>query len=379
MFSEVQGVCITGAFVFGMILVMLTSVRPALAKRLILSEGRTDWLIASFNLALIPMMLISGLAADHVGAQIVAIAGSIVSCGALFLLASSETFWRAQTAILLLGAGGAFLSTTSSILMSKAFYPHNEAASQNMGNVFFGLGAFLAPWLTETLIERLGYRRALIFVAIIVLVPAAAAALTHPDAFVFEGDQLSLADVLASPVLWMAGLVFLLYGPVEGSLGFWASRYLSDLGFREKAAEWLLQGFWLSLLCARLLTALIQRDHVLRFQPVVIIALAVLAAVALGNMVGARTRTSAASGLLLVGAFLGPIFPTLVGILLDNFKSDRGTAYGAMFSIGAAGSLFFPPLIGVYARRRSHQRAMRIPMILALVLALAALVLSLYA
>src|SRR5207248_3430839 len=99
------------------------------------------------------------------------------------------------------------------------------------------------------------------------------------------------------------------------------------------------------------------------------------AAVALGNMVGARSRMSAAIGLLLVGAFLGPIFPTLVGILLGKFESARGAAYGAMFSLGAAGNLFLPPLIGVYGRRSSLQRAMRIPMGLALALAAAALVL----
>src|SRR5215471_18094120 len=107
LFQEVTSVSITGAFVFGMLLVMLSSVRPALAKRLALSEGSADWLIATFNLALIPMMLVSGLAVDHLGAQIAALVGSIVSSLALFVLARAETYRRAQGAILLLGAGGA--------------------------------------------------------------------------------------------------------------------------------------------------------------------------------------------------------------------------------------------------------------------------------
>src|SRR5262249_31359907 len=156
--------------------------------RLNLGDGKVEWLIATFNLALIPMMLISGLAADHLGAQVVTFLGSVVSCLALLMLAQSESYLRAQGAILLLGGGGAFLSPASSVLMLKAFFPENEAASQNMGNVFFGRGALVAPWLTETLLERLGYRRALTFLAVVVLIPALAAALTTRDAFSHEGE-----------------------------------------------------------------------------------------------------------------------------------------------------------------------------------------------
>ena len=95
-------------------------------------------------------------------------------------------------------------------------------------------------------------------------------------------------------------------------------------------------------------------------------------------MAGARKSFSAALGLILVGLFFGPIFPTLVGIVFDEFQQTRGTAYGAMFALGSFGNLLLPPLIGAYARKATVQRAMRIPMILALTVALAAFVLTLY-
>src|SRR6266849_3413858 len=101
---------------------------------------------------------------------------------------------------------------------------------------------------------------------------------------------------------------------------------------------------------------------------------------ALGNLAGARKGISAAAGLLAVGALLGPIFPTLVGILFDfgPFRPVRGTAYGAMFALGALGNLFLPPLIGAYARRSTIQRSMRIDMLMGLVMALVALFLVLF-
>src|SRR5205807_9883784 len=96
-------------------------------------------------------------------------------------------------------------------------------------------------------------------------------------------------------------------------------------------------------------------------------------------LAGVRKGGSAALGLLAIGALLGPIFPTLVGILFDfePFKPVRGTAYGTMFAFGALGNLFVPPLIGAYARRSTVQRSMRIDMIMALVMAVPALFLVL--
>jgi hypothetical protein len=45
-----------------------------------------------------------------------------------------------------------------------------------------------------------------------------------------------------------------------------------------------------------------------------------------------------------------------------------------MFAIGAVGNFILPPLIGASARRNTIQRALAIPMVIALFLALAALI-----
>ncbi len=265
--------------------------------------------------------------------------------------------------------------------MKQAFFPDNESASQNLGNVFFGLGALITPALVEALIRKLDYRRAMSLLAIVCLMPALLAAFTARDAFDFQAQPGQLWSVFGDPILWLTGLVFFLYGPLEGSLGTWATTYLTDLGFRERLAAWLLSGFWLAFLAARLAAALVQEHG--RFlqgfsEAWLIVGLALAAAIFLGNMAGARSRGTAAMGLLAVGAFFGPIFPTLVGILFNHFPNDRGTAFGAMFSLGALGSLFLPPVIGAYARRNTVQRAMRIPLVMALLLALVTMFLALF-
>jgi fucose permease len=380
LFHNVTAIAISGAFVFGIILVLLGGIRPLLGKRLGVPDARVDWLLSALNLALIPMMLLSGVLTDQLGVKPVFIVGALVTAIALYLLALSERYLHALRAVFLVGAGAACLSTGSSVLMLKAFFPDNEAASQNLGNVFFALGALAAPVLAEWAVDRLGYRRALTLLALGCLLPALLAALTVGDAFPPAGRPTSLTEVLGSPLLWLCGLVLLLYGPLEGSLGTWARTYLSDQGISHRWTTWLLSGYWLTFLAARLLAALLQHRGILpkvSSDAWLILGLALATAVFLGNMVSARTHFTAALGLLLVGACFGPIFPTLVAILLNVFREDRGTAYGAMFSIGATGSLFLPPLISAFARRNTVQQAMRIPLVTALVLAVVALILAL--
>ena len=81
--------------------------------------------------------------------------------------------------------------------------------------------------------------------------------------------------------------------------------------------------------------------------------------------------------MLLLGLCLGPIFPTLSGIVVHRHPAEPGSAFGAFFALGAVGSLVIPPVIGAYARKTNIQRALRIPMVLGLVLAAASMVLGL--
>src|SRR5207248_11488466 len=64
LFQNVTAATISGAFVFGMVLVLLESIRHLLVKRLNLNEAQGEWLLAVMHVTLIPMMLLSGLLID---------------------------------------------------------------------------------------------------------------------------------------------------------------------------------------------------------------------------------------------------------------------------------------------------------------------------
>jgi fucose permease len=369
-FHAATAVTISGALVFGLVLALLGSLKLALAKRLNLGEGRVGALLSALNLALIPMMVLSGILIDRWTVQGVMILSSVLLAVGILSLSIGPTYNRAFLGILITGLGGAGVSTASIVLMPQGFWPNEISASLNLGNVFFALGALITPVLIDILLRTLEMRRTLVIVAFVCLIPAFVAAVTDAAQLTLANKNGDIGTVLRHEYLWLAGLVFFFYTPLEGSISIWATTLLTELGHSQRWATWMLSGFWSTFLASRLLVAFGQHAGYLpsSWDRWVLVVPALLAAVVLGNLAGTARRGAASTGLLLLGFLLGPIFPTLVGMLFSGLDHAWGTAYGFMFGIGSLGSLLVAPVIGASARKRTVQSTLRIPMVVALVL-----------
>jgi fucose permease len=396
--AAVTAVTISGAVVFGLVLALLGSIKLNLARRLDLGERQVAGLLSSFNLALIPMMLASGVLIDVLGARWVLFAGSIITTVGLFAMSRSPGYVRALLAVLLIGLGAAAVNTATVVLMPEAFFENHWVAALSLGHVFIALGALVTPALTDVLFRTIDYKRTIGLLAVLCLAPAV---LTLPfGGYVNEvsppGNVRSLLPEHSLLDLWLAGLVFFFYAPLEGAVSVWSTTYLRDLGSEEERKRnagteaWVLTGFWGLFLASRLLVAWLS-SHNYKWAEnwgwygVLITVPAVLSAVVLGNLAGTASRSHGRFGLLLVGFLLGPIFPTLLTMLFREYAGQpRGTLYGVLFSLGSVGSLMLAPLFGaratrVRARDQSVQAAFRMPMWIALILAAVALVYALHA
>jgi MFS family permease len=320
---------------------------------------------------------LSGLIVDYWGARGILIAGSLLAGLALFGLSLSRDAWMTGLSLAMTAAGASALSVSSIALMPRAFFGGN-AASANLGLVFVPLAALITGSLTPLILGRLEIRRALSLLALVCLVPAFVVTMTPSAAFPQAPDGSESTHALGDPVLWLLSLAFLLYGLIEGALGSWASSYLKQLGFSERRAGLLVSGFWLIFIASRLVAAFMEYSLVPNGDSWIVIFLAGLAAVAVGGLAGTRDGNHAILWLMLTGVALGPIFPNLIGILYRHFaEGEIGTAYGAMFLLGGAGSLLLPPLMSGYARRTSIRTALRLPTVISLVLAGGSLVIAL--
>ena len=373
--TALQATTISAAFVFGMILALLGSLKLALAKRLNLGEGEVARLLAALNAAVVPLMLLAGCLIDTLGVRIVLILGSLATALAVATLDLKSSYGRTFGSLLLAGLGSACVGAAALVLMPHAFFGVDRLASAsiNLGCVFIALGALVTPVLSDVLNRLLEFRRTVGVLAVLCLAPALLAALPNQ----FQGVVLlgvDLTALVSDANLWLIGLVFLFYAPLESSISVWTTTYLTDLGEGEGGAAWMLSAFWTAFLASRLLTAmLLHWAAAPSGEPWVIVAAGVAAAAVIGNLVGAANKSSARVSLVLLGFLLGPVFPVLVSLAFRSAPESPGTAYGMVFAVGSVGSLVMVPLVGARARRTNVQTALRIPMVLALALSAAAL------
>jgi fucose permease len=234
----------------------------------------------------------------------------------------------------------------------------DEAFASNLANVFFGLGAFLTPVAVTWLLRRLSFPTTLCILGGLALVPVVLALRVGFSRFTPEGEAATVGveTLLANPILWLCGIGLFFYGPMEASLSAWTTTYLRDQGVQESTAAGMLSAFFLSYMAARFVTALALPAG---WEREFILALGVISVVILLAMVYNRGASSAILLVLACGLIFGPIFPTLIAVLLKNFEPHtHGRAVGLFFAIGGVGWTMIPIFVGNYAQRTSLQRAL---------------------
>jgi len=369
---------VAALLVGGMGVALLGSVKVPLARRLRMDEARAGGLVSVFGFTLIPVILTAGFLTDLVGRQVVLVGGSVLLAASLTLLAQTKNYPSALVAVILLSVGWPLLINVGNVLTPLAF-PGGLAYATNLANVFFGLGAFLTPLVVTVLIRWVVFPLALTLLGALCLLPAALAvgvdfsALAAGAAPGAVSDQ-GMGTLLGDPVLWLCGLAMFFYGPLEASLGAWATTYLGDQGVGETTASGLLSAFWLAYMAARLVTAFSLPPG---RETSLILVLALACVGVLTGVVRSRSRPLAMALVVGAGAIFGPIFPTLLAVLLGHFSPVlHGRAVGMLFAVGGVGWTAIPLLIGAHARRAGVQRGFWIAVAAAVGLSAVALALA---
>lgn len=355
---------IMGLLATGMGVALLGSMKLALARKLQMDEARVGGMVSLFGFTMIPVMLAVGFITDLVGKQPVMIGGSLIMAASLVVLALASTYWSALVGVLLLSAGWATLINVVNPLSLFAF-PGTETYALNLACFFFGLGAFLTPLAVAFLLRRLGLTRALLVLAGPVLLTAALAvgvdfSSLNPapaeEAATAATDP-GMAGLLAAPIMWLCALALFFYAPMEATLATWATTYLGENRVGEGVASGLLSGFWLAFMASRLVTALTAYALPEGSEATLILVLSLVCIGVWATMVFSRGRGVAMAMVVVAGLVFGPIFPTIMAVLLGHFdKLLHGRAVGLLFGIGGLGWTAIPMLIGAYARRTSVQR-----------------------
>jgi fucose permease len=239
----------------------------------------------------------------------------------------------------------------------------------------WGIGATLGPALTAGLLAAgMSWRAVLAAIGAVLGALALLFVATRrrwaDSASAPRTQSASAIAVLRRPVAVLQVVVFLLYTGTEASAGQWAATVLTGArGATPQAAAATATLFWASLTVGRIALGLvvdrIGPDRLVRWATVVAVGAALLFA-------AGPTGTDQAA-LLLLGAALSPLYPTLMARTPARLGLAASMhAVGFQVASGTVGNALLPGLVGVVAERFGVAAAP--PCIAVLAFALAVLV-----
>ena len=372
----IQAVALMGVFGIGMAFSIIGAFKLEIAKALKIDDAKVGGLISALMITSLVLVLIIGPLVDLLGHKPLAIAGFLIGFASVFILISAKSYSTALFACILLGIGGMCLNTVGNTLLPIVLFGgKNAPAASNLGNTFFGLGAFIAPFIIGMLLRRMGYKITGTIIAFIFLLPVIIAIMALypriPGGFLFS----DVFGLLKDPVILIAGLFLFCYISLEVSMAGWITTYLTSQNLTERSASFILSAFWVSVMVARLVTATWVNPEI---GAVVIAVLAIISCVTISVMVVTKSKQIAAAAVIITGLVFGPIFPTVVGVTFSNIDTKLfGSAFGIIFAIGLLGGSTVPAAIGIYAKGKTIQKSMKILVVAAFLLFIFALLFQL--
>jgi MFS family permease len=371
---EFLPVLISGSLIWGA--VSLLDPRWALRRGKFETLPDTDGLASfrtcrhtAFLLALILALPFAGLAVDEWGIGWGIVGGSFLSAVSVALLGTELVGRRLGlllTALVGLGIGTAWLASATTILLPVGIGPEKPGPALNIGFTVVALGGLVAPLLVRPL-QLSG--RAVAGLAALCLVPAFLAVVTPTEAWP-PAQSVDLDRLLGDPILWISGAALVFYGLLASRIDGWITSRTAE----QPVQAWI---FWGPFLASRLLLVpILEGVGVAPFlEPWLAVALAIVAAVALGQLLGAGETGQPQRALIFVGLALGPILPTILAVVMERFPSEPGMALGMVLVGCFVGGEALDPVLRWLSRNMTGQNAWRLP--LAATLGLATLLLAL--
>ena len=244
----------------------------------------------------------------------------------------------------------------------------------NRLHAFFGVGALLGPLLATWLLRSFAWTSVYLVIAVL-LVPLVAFVLAvFPRPGVSVGEAVHrglLTDTLRERAVLLGALFLAVYVGLEISVGNWGFSFLVDgRGESQLLAGYAVSGYWLGLTIGRFVISPAASRLGLTEVGMSFGCLAGIVA-ATGLIWSAAAPALAGAGLVLLGFFLGPIFPTTMAIT-PRLTHDRlvPTAIGFINGISVVGGCVLPWLAGAITQAEGVSTLVPFCVVLAVLLVL---------
>jgi fucose permease len=350
----------SGICIYGYLNAMLGIVLPNLMEKLKLDKSQAGTFFMISSIGLIASSIPSGVTMDVFGTKIVVCIGLfLVAVSFLGLGIINSSKWLYSLAFVL-GLGGAMIVAGENTTISLINPTQREIAA-NLLNLFFGVGAFLAPFVVMPVLRRGGFSGVLKFSSIFTcLVLFFHLTLSFPRPELVSGFPLARAGALISePRLWFLMCLVFLYVGTEFSVWSWTVTFLtSERGYGQKSASRIISTFALAMIAGRWAS---QWTLGSLGPELVLLISAAGAVVCLAGMFIYGGRAGVMLFSIGAGWFMAAIFPTALGLAGRYFPSLVGTAISLVTTGGWLGAIVIPPAVGFVAQRRGVARGVLVP------------------
>ena len=313
------------------------------------------------------------------------IRGTLATGGALFAMAGIYTGVRPPFVVfvivvqVVMGYGIGMLESALNAYLSEQA---DATTLLNRLHAFFGVGALVGPalavWMLTavswtTVLLALGLACVPLVVGFAVLYPSHPVHLADADgAATHDVRRGLLATALRDPGVLLGAVFLAVYVGLEISVGNWGFSFMvGHYGLRTVLAGYTISGYWLGLTVGRFVISPVARRYGMTAANMTMACLVGVAASAALTWM-APVAALASVGLVLLGFFLGPIFPTLMS-LVPQLTSSRlvATAVGAINGFSVIGGAVFSWMAGAIAQ--GHGVSTLLPFAFALALLLLAI------
>ena len=350
--AGLDAVAFAAIFVFGIVMALLGAIMPVLAERLALDLADAGTLFLVTNGGILVSSFVVGPLTDRFGMKAPLTLGAALVAVALAGIARATTLGGLLPVVACLGLGGGALNATANTLVADLHEdPAAKASALNVLGVFFGFGALIMPFSIGVLLSRAGLPGLLLAAAALcVLTATFAAALRYPTPKQTQDFPLGGLGQLARTPLVMAFAFLLFFQSGNEFLlgGYFATFVTRELALPVGQASYLLAAYWAAIMVSRLMLS----RAVLRIGAHrAVLAAAILAASGAIAVAAATTTPLATVGILVTGAALAGVFPTVLGIAGGAFRERSGTVFGLLFAVALTGGMTMPWAAGQLAEQ----------------------------
>ena len=336
----------------GLMTAALGPMLPDLARQTGSTLAAIGAVFTALFLGALISQVISGPLGDRLGMGVVLRGGVVLLAAGSLGVSFSHWLPLTLAFAFLAGLGHGAVDLGANLLIATTFAEKSVSAI-NLLNVFFGVGAFVGPVVASLTLRAWGTAVPAIWVSVVILlllVPFLSGLKLAQAASAAQPAHLPAArgsdGIYRSPMLWLLGVLILVYVGTESGLGGWTTTYMvrtTTLSIDQAAI--VTAAFWLALTAGRMVSAAIG----LRVSSFALLA-ASLAGATLGAallVVSIGSPVISTLAVLLIGFSFGSVYPTALAITAAAFSQGPGKAASVVAALGSVGGMLLPWLQGI--------------------------------